>query len=66
MFREARYAVLTKTDLLPHLDFDAERAIAHAREINPELGVFRLSARSGDGMGAWFDFLRAAAREARG
>ena len=59
MFRRASVAVLNKIDLLPHLEFDAERAIANAREINPELRFFRTSARTGEGLGEWFDFLRA-------
>lgn len=62
MFQQARYAVLTKTDLLPHLDFDVERAIANAHSVNPELQFFRLSARTGEGLDAWLDFLRAAVR----
>ena len=59
MFRKASIAVLNKIDLLPHLEFDAERAIANAREINPALRFFRTSARTGEGLGEWFDFLRA-------
>ncbi len=58
MFRMARYAVLNKIDLLPHLDFDVERAIAYARQINPELRFFRTSSRTGEGLDEWFDFLR--------
>ena len=59
MFRMASYAVLNKIDLLPHLDFDVERAIANAREINPALRFFRTSARTGAGLPEWFDFLTA-------
>lgn len=58
MFRMARYVVLTKTDLLPYLDFDVALAIAHARAVNPELRFFQLSARSGAGLEQWFEFLR--------
>ena len=58
-FRVASTAVVTKTDLLPHLDFDVERAIDYARSVNPSLRIFRLSARTGDGMPEWIDFLRA-------
>ncbi len=58
MFRMARYAVLNKIDLLPHLDFDVDRAIAFAREVNPELQFFLTSARTGEGLEEWFDFLR--------
>ena len=59
MFREARIAVLNKVDLLPHLDFDVDLAIANARAINPDLLFFLTSARTGEGLDAWFDFLRA-------
>jgi hydrogenase nickel incorporation protein HypB len=59
MFRMASYAVLNKIDLLPHLDFDMERAIANAQEVNPALRFFRTSARSGAGLQEWFDFLKA-------
>jgi hydrogenase nickel incorporation protein HypB len=58
MFRMARYAVLNKIDLLPYLDFDADAAIACAREVNPELQFFLTSARTGQGLDTWFDFLR--------
>ena len=59
MFRMASYAVLNKIDLLPHLDFDVEQAIANAREVNPTLRFFRTSARTGAGLQEWFDFLKA-------
>jgi hydrogenase nickel incorporation protein HypB len=62
MFRMARYAVLNKVDLLPHLDFDVNQAIACARTVNPELRFFLTSARTGEGLGEWFDFLRQQAR----
>ncbi len=62
MFRMARYAVLNKIDLLPHLDFDLDLAVRYAREINPELRFFFTSARSGEGLEEWFQFLRAEAR----
>jgi hydrogenase nickel incorporation protein HypB len=58
MFRMARYAVLNKIDLLPHLDFDLDRAIGFAREVNPDLRFFLTSARTGEGLEEWFDFLR--------
>lgn len=41
MFTTADTAVLTKTDLLPHVDFDVERAEALAREVNPDLRLLR-------------------------
>ena len=62
MFRMARYAVLNKIDLLPHLDFDLDLAVRYAREVNPELRFFFTSARTGEGLDEWFQFLRAEAR----
>jgi hydrogenase nickel incorporation protein HypB len=56
-FAAASTLVLSKIDLLPHLDFDVERCIAHARAINPDIVVLKLSARSGEGMGSWIDWL---------
>ncbi len=58
MFQVSTHAVLNKVDLLPHLDFDPELAIANARRINPALEFFRTSARTGEGLDEWLAFLR--------
>jgi hydrogenase nickel incorporation protein HypB len=60
MFAAAALMVVTKTDLLPHLDFDIDRLIANARRINPTIAVLKLSARSGEGMGRWLHWLETA------
>jgi hydrogenase nickel incorporation protein HypB len=57
MFAAAHLMVLNKTDLLPHLDFDVEQCIAYARRVNPAIEVLQLSARTGEGMAAWLDWL---------
>jgi len=62
MFREARYAVVNKIDLLPYVPFDVERAIENALSVNPSLQLFQTSALTGRGLGEWFDFLRAHSR----
>lgn len=59
MFRAARLLVLSKIDLLPHVDFDVDRAAAHARAVNPSITVLRLSVRTGEGLAGWYDWLRA-------
>ena len=59
MFRAARLMVLNKTDLLPHVDFDIDRCLGFARRVNPEIEVLRLSARTGEGLGDWYQWLRA-------
>jgi hydrogenase nickel incorporation protein HypB len=58
MFRAAELMLLNKTDLLPHVDFDVARAIANARAVNPDIAVLSVSARSGEGLEAWYDWLR--------
>lgn len=58
MFRAARVVLLNKIDLLPHLDFNIEQAIANIAMVSPEATVFRVSARSGEGLGAWYDWIR--------
>jgi hydrogenase nickel incorporation protein HypB len=57
MFAAARVMVLNKVDLLPHLDFDVPRCIEYARRVNPGIEVLLVSARSGQGMDAWLDWL---------
>jgi hydrogenase nickel incorporation protein HypB len=57
MFRAARALVLTKIDLLPYLEFDVEACIANARRVNPQLRVFRVSARTGAGLAPLADWL---------
>jgi hydrogenase nickel incorporation protein HypB len=59
MFRAAGLMLLNKCDLLPHLSFDADLAIAYAHRVNPGLRVIRISATSGEGMDAWLDWVKA-------
>ena len=59
MFRAASLMLINKIDLLPHVDFDLARVTASAREVNPDMSVLRLSARTGEGMEQWYDWLRA-------
>ncbi len=65
MFRESRYCVLTKVDLLPHVPFDMAEAEQHTRAVSPHIEVFRTSARTGEGLDTWFDFLRGQVRRSR-
>ena len=64
MFAAADLLLLNKTDLLPHLDFDVAQCLEYARRINPDLVVLQLSARTGEGLTAWLDWLRAERRAA--
>jgi len=59
IFDAATVMVLNKTDLLPYVDFDVERCLAEARRVKPDLEILQLSARTGQGMEAWIDWLLA-------
>jgi hydrogenase nickel incorporation protein HypB len=58
MFRAASLMLISKIDLLPHVEFNIARVTANAHEVNPDISVLRLSARTGEGMQQWYDWLR--------
>jgi hydrogenase nickel incorporation protein HypB len=58
MFRASDVMILNKVELLPHLQFDPAQCIEYARQVNPKLRVFQLSAARGDGLEAWYAWLR--------
>jgi hydrogenase nickel incorporation protein HypB len=66
MFTAAKLAILNKTDLAPHCDVDLELYEANLRRVNPHIEILRLSARTGEGMAAWLDWLRAKLAEKAG
>ncbi len=57
MFHAARLVLITKTDLLPHLEFDVAALAANARAVNPRAEVLQVSARTGAGLDAWYAWL---------
>lgn len=59
MFHAADLMLLNKTDLLPHLDFDVDACIEFARRVNPNIEVLQVSARSGEGMAEWLEWIEA-------
>ncbi|KQP15012.1 hydrogenase nickel incorporation protein HypB [Pseudorhodoferax sp. Leaf267] len=57
MFAAAELMVLNKVDLLPYVQFDVQRCIEAARQVNPHIAVLQLSATTGQGMDAWLNWL---------
>ena len=57
IFRAAKLMILTKSDLLPYVPFNAEACFANARRINPAIEGITLSATSGEGMDSWFAWI---------
>lgn len=62
LFHAASVCLVTKVDLLPHLDFDVEKLYTNLKAINPDIKIFPLSAKTGEGMEAWLDSLKARAK----
>jgi hydrogenase nickel incorporation protein HypB len=57
MFHAAELMIINKTDLLPYVDFDVERCINFAKQVNPAIEVMQLSATKGDNLSVWTDWL---------
>jgi hydrogenase nickel incorporation protein HypB len=58
MFKASSLMIISKTDLLPYVDFDVSACIAFARRINPDIEVLQLSATQGEGLADWYAWLR--------
>jgi hydrogenase nickel incorporation protein HypB len=58
MFRAGTLLLLNKVDLLPHVQFDVERCLGYARQVNPAIRTLQISATRGDGLDQWYGWLR--------
>ena len=58
MFHSAQLCLINKIDLLPYVNFDVERAKDYARRVNPHIAFFEVSATTGDGMDARYQWLK--------
>ena len=50
--------IINKIDVLPYFDFDMEKVVEYARMRNPKLEIFPISAKTGEGVDAWCEWLR--------
>jgi hydrogenase nickel incorporation protein HypB len=57
MFAAADLVVVNKIDLLPYVDFDVETCRSYARSVNPGAPMIALSAGTGEGVDAWYDWI---------
>ena len=57
MFQESDVLLITKTDAAPYFDFDLDAAVRRAKALNPDIEIFPVSAKTGEGMDAWEDWL---------
>jgi len=66
MFQEADCLLITKTDLAPYLDVDIQHLESNVRQMNPQVTIIPLSAKTGEGLEQWFDWLRTQISKAKG
>jgi hydrogenase nickel incorporation protein HypB len=57
MFREADCLLITKMDLAPHLEIDLNRIEANIRQINAHVAIIPISAKTGEGLETWLDWV---------
>ena len=55
--------LINKVDVLPYFDFDMDKVVEYAHRRNPNLKIFPISAKTGEGMDAWCDWLRQQVRD---
>jgi hydrogenase nickel incorporation protein HypB len=65
MFRAATLVILNKVELLPYLDFSVERCDRHCSAFPSRRDDAESSARTGEGIGVWYDWIRSQALAAR-
>lgn len=58
MFRTSDALVISKIDALPYFDFDMDACIQRAKALHPAIQIFPVSAKTGEGMAAWEEWLR--------
>lgn len=58
MFQQADCLLITKTDLAPYLDIDLDRIADNVRQMNPNVTIISVSAKTGKGLEKWFDWLK--------
>jgi hydrogenase nickel incorporation protein HypB len=57
IFRASNVMIITKIDLLPYVQFDVEKCIEYAREVNPNMLIFQVSAITREGLDDWYEWL---------
>jgi hydrogenase nickel incorporation protein HypB len=58
MFRESKVLIINKIDLLPYLDCSLDRIKSEALKINPNLVLFEVSCKTGEGLEPWYSWLK--------
>lgn len=59
MFHSSQLCIINKTDLLPYVPFNIEKARENVRKVNPQTEIIEVSCTSGEGLPEWYEWLRA-------
>lgn len=57
MFHSSTLCIINKTDLLPYVPFNLEKAKEYARQVNPKLEIIEVSCTTGEGLDKWYQWL---------
>lgn len=63
VFHESSALIINKIDLLPYVDCDIDKIKSESLRINPDISIFEVSCKNGEGLQAWFDWLKAKVKE---
>ncbi|MBW1805351.1 MAG: hydrogenase nickel incorporation protein HypB [Deltaproteobacteria bacterium] len=63
MFHESEVLLINKIDLLPYVDCSLEKIVEDSLRINPDMTIFRVSCKTGEGLEEWYDWLRDKVKE---
>ena len=63
MFSICDVLLINKVDVLPYFDFDIEACKERVKKLNPNIKIFPISSRTGEGMEQWYDWLRTEVKE---
>ena len=66
IFQVCDALIINKTDVLPYFDFDMDKVTEFAKMRNPDIKIFQISAKTGEGVDAWCAWLREQAAEWNG
>lgn len=56
-FAKADVLLINKIDLVDHVDFDLQRVIEHVKTLRSDIKIFQVSAKTGEGMDGWYEWL---------
>ncbi|MGD8983565.1 MAG: hydrogenase nickel incorporation protein HypB [Desulfobacteraceae bacterium] len=63
MFHESSVLLINKIDLLPYVDCSVEKIKEDSLKINPDLAIFEISCKTGEGLEDWYDWIRERAKD---